>query len=263
MDAEFLDAVSPQELRVKALVEQVLSSRAKAIEEDIAAQRLRLATAEEKLAKKMTKTWSENRRIATDKIASGQRKLEELWRTAQKPRDSRIFPGNWAPVMVVEDGQRVVKPMRFQCRPEGKPAFYDEKYPGTYNARRDNLLGFWKGQFGVRHGVIAAESFFENVRGPDGSNVVLQFTPSTHETMLIACLWSHWTAEGAPDLLSFALITDDPPPEVSAAGHDRCPVYIKPENVDRWLRPEGASVDEMFAILDDPVRPYYEHLEAA
>jgi hypothetical protein len=50
--------------------------------------------------------------------------------------------------MVVKNGQLVVKPMRYQCRPAGKPAFYDTKYPGTYNARRDNLEGFWKGLFG-------------------------------------------------------------------------------------------------------------------
>jgi hypothetical protein len=34
----------------------------------------------------------------------------------------------------MEDGQRVVKPMRYQCRIAGKPATYDVKYPGTYNA---------------------------------------------------------------------------------------------------------------------------------
>jgi hypothetical protein len=43
------------------------------------------------------------------------------------------------PVVVMEDGRRVIKPMRYQCRPAGKPAIHDAKYPGTYNARRDNL----------------------------------------------------------------------------------------------------------------------------
>ncbi|MBC7938648.1 MAG: hypothetical protein H7Z19_02605 [Chitinophagaceae bacterium] len=36
--------------------------------------------------------------------------------------------------LVWEDGKRVIKPMRYECRPAGKPAFYDVKYPGTYNA---------------------------------------------------------------------------------------------------------------------------------
>ncbi len=37
------------------------------------------------------------------------------------------------------------------------------KYPGTYNARRDNLQGFWKGQFGHTHGLIVVNAFYENV----------------------------------------------------------------------------------------------------
>jgi len=74
-------------------------------------------------------------------------KLDDLRRTQLKDKDSRIFPGWYAPVMVMEDGQKVLQPMRYQCRPQGKPAFYDTKYPGTYNARRDNLEAFWKSQF--------------------------------------------------------------------------------------------------------------------
>ena len=58
--------------------------------------------------------------------------------------------------MVVENGQRVVKPMRYQCRLPDKPARNDVLYPGTYNARRDSLEGYWRGAFGLRHGVVRA-----------------------------------------------------------------------------------------------------------
>ena len=37
--------------------------------------------------------------------------------------------------------KRLIKPMRYQCRPGGKPAFDNVKFPSTYNARRDNLEG--------------------------------------------------------------------------------------------------------------------------
>ena len=33
--------------------------------------------------------------------------------------DSRIFPGWYAPVVIIENGLRVVKPMRYQCRIAG------------------------------------------------------------------------------------------------------------------------------------------------
>jgi putative SOS response-associated peptidase YedK len=81
--------------------------------------------------------------------------------------------------------------------------------------------------------------------------------------MLVACLWSHWHEANAPDLLSFAAITDAPPPEVAAAGHDRCIVPIKPEHLDAWLYPDRTNLSAQQAILDDRARPYYEHRLAA
>jgi hypothetical protein len=53
-------------------------------------------------------------------------------------------------------------------------------------------------------------------------HVVLQFTPNPPQTILIACLWSRWTDPREPDLYGFAAITDEPPLDVAAAGHDRC-----------------------------------------
>jgi putative SOS response-associated peptidase YedK len=54
-----------------------------------------------------------------------------------------------------------------------------------------------------------------------------------------------------------------PSPEVAAAGHDRCIVPIKPENVDPWLNPDASNLAALHAILDDRDRPYYEHQKAA
>ena len=76
-------------------------------------------------------------------------------------------------------------------------------------------------------------------------------------------MWSPWSAPGEPDLLSFAAITDDPPPEIAAAGHDRCIVPIRPENVDAWLSPDPAYLGRQLEILADRDRPHYEWLLAA
>lgn len=212
-----------------------------------------------------TKKAANDQRIATDKISRIRRDLDDLVRTESLDRDSRIYPGMYVPVMVAEGDHYVVKPMRYQCRPASKPVFYDTRYPGTYNARRDSLEGFWKGQFGRTHALMIVETFYENVEGPDGKNRVLQFTPRDHEPMLVACLWSHWTdpAGKLPDLDSFAAITDEPEPEVAEAGHDRTIINIKPEHVDAWLRPDPANLAALYAIFDDKRHPYYEHREAA
>lgn len=102
----------------------------------------RLADIARVLKTKTTKKAEEDRRIATSKIEWAMGKLADLHRTELVDEDFRIFPQHYAPVMVMENGKRVIKPMRYQCRPAGKPAFYDTKFPGTYNARRDNLGGF-------------------------------------------------------------------------------------------------------------------------
>ena len=81
--------------------------------------------------------------------------------------------------------------------------------------------------------------------------------------MLVACLWSAWRGPGEADLLSFAAITDEPPTEIAAAGHDRCIIPIKPEHLDAWLNPDRSDLDALQRILDDRERPYYEHRLAA
>jgi putative SOS response-associated peptidase YedK len=76
-------------------------------------------------------------------------------------------------------------------------------------------------------------------------------------------IYSVWQdPAGGPSLLSFSAVTD-PPLEIAAAGHDRCIVNLKPENIHAWLTPEGRSVDELQALLDEKQRPYYEHRRAA
>jgi putative SOS response-associated peptidase YedK len=72
-----------------------------------------------------------------------------------------------------------------------------------------------------------------------------------------------WSSPGEPDLLSFAAISDDPPPEIAAAGHDRCIVPIKPEHIDAWLKPEHSNLQASHAVLDERERPYYAHRLAA
>lgn len=207
----------------------------------------------------------DDQRIATSKIEQAKLKLADLQRTESKPRNARFFPSNYATVIVVEARKRIIYPMRYGCRQAGKPASYDTRYPGTYNARRDNLEGFWKGQFGHSHALMVVETFYENVEGEDGRNRVLQFAPRDGGPMYVACLWSRWAdPKGVePDLLSFAAITDTPEPEVAAAGHDRTIINPKPDHIDAWLNPDPANLGELYATFDDKQHPYYEYREAA
>ena len=262
LDLAFLRGTTDGERAIAGAIAAADQVAIAALQQQLAAQVERLAKADAALAAgKVTKKATDDQRIATTKIAQLKARLNDLRRPTAGEGGARIYPGVYAPVLVSEGGRRVLKPMRYQCRPEGKPAFYDTKYPGTYNARRDNLEGFWRGLFGYRHGVVVADAFYEHVE-QDGKNVILEFRPNTGEPLLAACLWSDW-GEGDERLLSFAAITDTPPPEVAAAGHDRCIVPIRPEHLDAWLNPDPANLAASYAILDDRVRPYYEHRLAA
>lgn len=274
LEANFDQPDSPDAQTIHQAIEQFRAGQEQEWQSGLFAQRKRLADAERTLATRTTKKAQSDRDIATRKVAWYQDKLRGLRSTEQRPEDSRIFPMWFAPVIVMEAGRMVIRPMRYHLRPQGKPASFDRQFDGTYNARRDSLGKFWKPLFGRRHAVLVATSFYENVAlhnfehrdlRPDEkpSNVVLHFNPRQAEPMLVACLWDHWQRPGEPDLYSFAAITDEPPEEVAATGHDRCIVPLKPENVRQWLEPEKSSLEELLALLDDRQRPYYEHRLAA
>lgn len=274
MDAAFSVPNGEDERQIKDLIDEYDAQQATKLEQEVFKQRKRLADAERTLQTIATKAATESKRIATNKVAWALGKLSDLRRTELTGNDSRIYPGWHAPVMVMENGRRVVKPMRYQCRLPGWTEAIERKYPGTYNARRDKLEGPWKGLFGVTHGVMVVNAFFENVSrqamehrdlapGEKEENVVLEFKPQPTQDMLVACLWSRWQGAGESELLSFAAITDEPPAEVAAAGHDRCIVPIKPEHLDAWLNPDPGTLAALYSILDDRERPYYEHRMAA
>jgi putative SOS response-associated peptidase YedK len=271
-EANFDEPANAAEREIKALIDEHRRRMATQWESDLFKQKTRLVAAERKLRQKATKTAQNEVRIATSKIDAFTEKLVGLRRRELVDDDSRIYPMQYAGVIVREAAGYVLTPMRYHCRPQGQPAFIDRKFDGLYCARRDSLDSFWKGQFGGSHAVAVLDAFYENVKLHDlerrelaadeaAKNIILQFKPRPAAELLVACVWSHWIdPQGKdPDLRSFAVVTDDPPPEVAAAGHNRCPINLKRENVGAWLTPRNRSHAELQAILSDRAMPYYEH----
>jgi putative SOS response-associated peptidase YedK len=247
------------ERKIKTLIEQYRSDEMTKLEREVFLQKTRLANAERSLASKPTKAATESQRIATSKIEKSLERLDRLKATKPHPAEARIFSLHYAPIVMQDGARRVMRLARYHCRKPGEPASIDRQLPGLYNARRDSMGKYWKELFGFKHAVLLVESFFENV-DRDGRNQVLHFIPKPAGTMMIACLYSQWMdPKGGSPLLSFAAITDEPPAEVAAAGHDRMIINIKPENLEAWLKPEGKSLEEMQRILADRQAPYYEH----
>lgn len=261
-ETNFEEPSNDQERRIFGAIEQHRSRTAAKLERDLFYQKTRLVNADRSLKDKETKKAREEVRIASSKIASLTAKLTNLRGSEANPEDDRIFPMVYTGVIIKQDGENLLTPMRYFCRPAGKPSSYDRQFPGLYNARRDNLEKFWSEQFRRHHALIVVESFYENVRLHE-RNVVLQFTPQPPQPMLIACLYSCWTDPKEPELRGFAAITDEPPADVAAAGHDRCIINLRPEHAEAWLTPEQYTTEELQAILSDRAVATYEHAQAA
>lgn len=263
MDSAFERPRSAEEFQILTCINRQRAASARTLEAVISNQTSRVNAGLAKLELKPTKAAREDVRIGTNKISKATHDLADLDRKELKPRDSRIFPHYYAPVMVSVEGRKTIVPMRYLLRPAGFPPSFDKTNDGAYNARRDNLQRFWRNQFTHTHGLVVAQRFYEWVdRVEDNGKVCkteLEFNPQGVEDMYAACIWSRWTGPDGEILNSFALVTDEPPAEVRAAGHDRCIIPIRPENIDAWLNPEPGNYAPMQAILDDRERPFYEH----
>jgi putative SOS response-associated peptidase YedK len=272
-EANFMPPHSIGEGGIGALIREFRARQQAELEAKLFEQKKKLADAERKLAAKPTKTAESARATAGRQIERIRSRMEKL-KGKVSESDSRIYAFQWAPLILWVDGERKMELQRYHLRPFGMKEEFDRKYPGCYNARRDSLTGFWRKEFGHKHGVLVIKGFYENVKkhdyerrrlraGEAEENMVLEFRPEGHEHMFVPCIWDEWRDKSGAVLRSFALITDEPPPEVAATGHDRCPIFLKESNIDAWLQPSGKTDKELFAILDDRERPLYRHALAA
>jgi putative SOS response-associated peptidase YedK len=260
--------------RTAEYIAAYLRKRKSEWETEVFAQRRRLSAAQESLAKKETKKAREEIRIATSKSEALLERLADLRRTEPNNEDARIFPMMYAPVLIRQNDKTIIRPMRYACRLAGKPADYDKRFPGTYNARRDSLDDYWRNIYGHNHAVMVISGFYENVplhlyehrelaAEEKAKNLVLEFDPKPSRDMLVACLWDRWTSPDGPNLDSFAAITDEPTPEVAATGHQRTIITIQEQYLLEWLSPAGLAPQRLEEILTDKETPYFVHQIAA
>lgn len=269
----FMAPRTEEEAQVREAAIEAYQQAAMQQEAIIAEQAERLLTAQAKLATKPTKTAANDARIAQNKIDVARAKLGLTEDREEVTGWWRFYPGGYAPILLRDPatGERIVVPARFRCRIPGWTVQDERAKPGSYCARKDTLRTVWRNLFGRNHALIVASRFYEAVDlhqlqrrelapGERALSQEISFTPEPEQEMLLACLWRYVeeTPE-EPGFYSFALITRDPPPEVAAAGHDRCVIAIRPENVDAWLHPDPNHLGDQLAILENPIDAYYQH----
>lgn len=271
LEEEFLHPENPEEKEIRKLIEKYRELQMKDIEVELEKQEERLRLAENALRIKETKKFLEEKRIATKHIERLLQKIKGLRRPELIPTDSRVFPMTFAPIIVREGEQNIIKLARYHCRPADKPESIDQKYNGLYNARRDNLgNAFWKDLYLHKHAFFVVESFYENVEasmykprpGLPGKNLIVQFQAPNKADLLIAALYDQWGETKQERFYSFAALTHEPTPEISNTGHDRLIIALQERNLDVWLSPQRYGKTAIEKVLADPAKHIYEHVLA-
>ncbi|WP_209005474.1 SOS response-associated peptidase family protein [Steroidobacter agaridevorans] len=269
LDRQFLNMDDPAAAAIATAISAYRNQRTTEWQAEIFEQRRRHADAERKLAQKVTKAAQKDLQVSADKIEQRLKWLSDFRDAAMTEEDAVMYPMHYGPLIIESDGELKIRPMRYHCRLPGHAPEMDKRLMGNYNARIDSLEDWWRPVFGKYHGLLVLDGFRENVKlhdmqnrelkeGERPENVVLQFNPKDATSMFVPCIWARWQ-RGDETLHSMALITDEPPPEVQSAGHNRCPINLTREAALAWLAPHGRSSAELFEVLGQRHRPYYEH----
>jgi len=96
-------------------------------------------------------------------------------------------------------------------------------------------------------------------KDPMRRQIEINFEPSDHGYIISPVIFSETPNLDGGTLHAFSLITDEPQPEVRAAGHDRSPISLDAEAIDDWIQPEGQSAQQLDAILDRQHKVMYGH----
>lgn len=249
--------------KIKASIEVFNEAETGRLLQEISAAEAEMTELEARLKVKVTKT---NQGKLESKIRVRDRlrkKIEAITKKREGSEDFRIYPFYFAPVILADGKDRVMVPMRYRILPPS-----GVEIPGGYNvfnARRDSLqeARTWKALFGKKHAIFPFLKFYEWVESPKGEKMEIKFSPDGFEGMWAASLYEETRLKGQGLLRSFAMVTDDPPAEVAAAGHDRCPVFLDHRYLDMWLHPEGHSLEELDLLLNSKEPTYYSHVQAA
>jgi putative SOS response-associated peptidase YedK len=199
-----------------------------------------------------------------DSLEKKRAKLEvRLNRTIEEEDkdDWRVFPFTFSPILASYGGSRSILAARYRVQGAGGievPPSYN-----VFNARRDSLqkAATWKPLFGKAHGLSLFTGFYEWVEREQKKEEIL-FTGTARELLWAPALVQGLGKNGS-SLPSFALITDEPPPEVASAGHDRCPILLSATAISAWLNPGTKSLTELDSLLDSREKVFYSHRLAA
>ena len=180
-------------------------------------------------------------------------------------RNFNIAPTQRVPVIFMQDGARVVSPMRWGMIPVWTQEIRGsslidrkgERMKSIYiNGRSETIektQPFASAFKGKRRCLVPASGFFEwqKIKTDDGLKRVPHWiTQKSRDYMNLAGLWSKWSSSEGDETLSCTILTTVPNSFMEPI-HNRMPVILSEEAGDTWL-----SNSTSFAELKELLVPY-------
>lgn len=183
----------------------------------------------------------------------------KAWGRDYKFPNYNVAPRQSVPVVVMEEGQRAGRTMRWGFPPQwvrakGKDPF---NAPPLVNAKAETALSkrTWADALEHRRCLVPTTGFYEWIR--QGKKALYPFLIKRWEpeqegadTLTLAGIWGPFAWGDDPEKQAWpcmAILTASPPEEVSVV-HDRCPLALRPADWDRWLDP-STPMDQVTAML--------------
>jgi putative SOS response-associated peptidase YedK len=89
--------------------------------------------------------------------------------------------------------------------------------------------------------------------------IIIRFRPTLRPDMLIPVIFAERQLVDGKMFKSFAIVTDEPPPEVLTAGHDRCPINLDYELIKQYVTPPFTDANALEKLLSARPQELYAH----
>lgn len=94
-------------------------------------------------------------------------------------------------------------------------------------------------------------------KDPRARKIIIEFQPDKSD-LIVPVIYTAAKVEGRWDA-GFAIVTDEPPAEVEAAGHDRRPVILKTDLSKEWLTIDGKNAHAYDQLLSKRREVTFSH----
>lgn len=169
--------------------------------------------------------------------------------------DGDVRPTNMAPIIRVQDGQRLAVPARWGLIPSWSKD--DKIAQHTFNARGETVAEkpSFRASFKRRRCIVPVSAFFEwrAVSGQTKKQKLRFASPDAHP-LALAGLWDHWQRPETGERVETYTIITTSANEFMAPIHDRMPVILGEPDWEAWLDPDTGNrllLESMLAPCPD------------